>query len=66
MKEYLNKVRKPNQTVNPLFAFLGVEVESISAGKAVIRLPLRKEFLQGAGVVAGGILERVQQRPEYL
>ena len=56
MKNYLDEVRKPGQTVNPLFNFLGVKVELISSEKAILRLPLREEFIQGAGVIAGGIL----------
>ena len=59
MKSYLDKVRELNQTVNPLFNYLGVIVEHISPEKAVLRLPLRHEFIQGAGVVAGGIFATI-------
>ena len=55
-EEYLLEVRKNGQTVNPLFGFLGVEILEISADQAVLRLPFRPEFVQGAGVVAGGVL----------
>lgn len=55
-QHYCNNVRKPGQTVNPLFAFLGVAVGDITDGRAELSLPLRPEFIQGAGVVAGGIL----------
>lgn len=53
---YLDQVKKPGQTVNPLFAFLGVEIERADAEKAVLRLPAKAQFIQGGGVVAGGIL----------
>lgn len=55
-KEYLEAVSQPDQTVNPLFAFLGMEVESIEPDTATLRLPFKKELIQGAGLVAGGIL----------
>ncbi len=54
--EYINKVQKPNQTVNPLFVSLGVEIINISAEQTVLKLPVKTGFMQGAGVVAGGIL----------
>ena len=59
MKNYLNEVRKSNQTVNPLFQYLGIIVEHISPENAVLRLPIKHEFFQGAGVVDGGILATI-------
>jgi uncharacterized protein (TIGR00369 family) len=59
VKNYLNEVRNPSQTVNPLFQYLGVIVEEISPERAVLRLPLKHEFNQGAGVVAGGVLATI-------
>ncbi|MBN2139866.1 MAG: PaaI family thioesterase [Desulfovibrionaceae bacterium] len=56
MTDYLKLVQEPGQTVNPLFAFLGVRVEEISGQRAVLRLDLKPEFVQGAGKVAGGIV----------
>jgi uncharacterized protein (TIGR00369 family) len=54
--DYLDEVGRENQTVNPLFSFLGVRVERIDAQAVTLALPLRPEFIQGGGVVAGGIL----------
>jgi len=59
VKGYLEKVRELNQTVNPLFQYLGVIVEHISPEDTVLRLPLRYDFTQGAGVIAGGILASI-------
>jgi uncharacterized protein (TIGR00369 family) len=56
LKEYLTLMRTDARRVNPLFGFLGVEVEEISKEKAVLKLPLKREFIQGAGVVAGGVM----------
>jgi len=53
---YLDAVRRPGQTVNNLFAFLGIEVDAIEPERAVLRLPYRPELTQGAGLVAGGVL----------
>jgi uncharacterized protein (TIGR00369 family) len=53
---YLEAVRQPGQTVNPLFAFLGVSLKEASPERAVLELPFRPDFIQGAGVVAGGIV----------
>ena len=55
-QNYLDAVSRQGQTVNNLFAFLGVEVDRIEPDRAVLRLPFRPELTQGAGVVAGGIL----------
>ena len=54
--EYLEKVRQAGQTVNPLFAFLGVEVEEIGPDRAVLRLSVEPQLIQGAGMAAGGVL----------
>lgn len=56
MADYLAAVARPGQTVNNLFGFLGVAVKELSPGQARLSLPLRPEFLQGAGMVAGGVL----------
>jgi len=56
MQEYLKKVQLPGQSVNPLFAFLGVIVEQISPERVVMRLPFRTDFIQGGGMIAGGII----------
>jgi len=53
---YLKKLQMEGQTVNPLFTFLEVTIEKISKEKAILRLPFRNDFIQGAGVLAGGIM----------
>jgi len=56
MKEYLKKLQLPGQCVNPLFAYLGIVIETISAEQVVLHLPFRPDFIQGGGVIAGGII----------
>jgi len=54
--QYLEDVRKPDQTVNALFRLLGVRVARVDADAAELELPFKPELLQGAGVVAGGVM----------
>ncbi len=52
---YLSAVRQENQTVNRLFGYMGISIVEITPEHAVLALPFREEFLQGAGSLAGGI-----------
>ena len=54
--EYFKALQEEGQGVNPLFAYLGAKLESVTAEKVLLRLPVSNRLLQGAGVVAGGIL----------
>jgi uncharacterized protein (TIGR00369 family) len=49
-------VQQPGQAVNPLFARLGVEVLRLEEDGVELALPLAPDLVQGAGVVAGGIV----------
>ena len=41
---------------SPLLKFLKAEIELLSPGFARVRIPFRPDFLQGFGVVQGGII----------
>jgi uncharacterized protein (TIGR00369 family) len=56
MQEYLKKVQLPGQEVNPLFASLGIVCEQLSRERVVLRLPFRRDFIQGGSMIAGGIM----------
>ena len=56
MQEYLKKVQLPDQTVNPLFAALGIIIKKLSSEKVVLQLPFKPDFIQGGGLIAGGII----------
>lgn len=53
--EYLDQIREPGQTVNPLFTFLGIEVVDLTPDRATLHLLVKPELIQGAGVGAGGV-----------
>ena len=53
---YLDAVQKPGQTVNPLFTFLGVEIQEVGPQRVVLALAFKPEFIQGAGALAGGVV----------
>ena len=53
---YFKALQEEGQGVNPLLAYLGAVFEIISPAEARLKLEVSKYLLQGAGVVAGGIL----------
>lgn len=53
---YLEEVLKPDQRVNALFNLLGVRLVRLEAERAELELPFKPELLQGAGVLAGGVM----------
>jgi len=55
-RDYLEKVKQPGQEVNPLFNLLGVAVEKMEPDSCVLSLPFQQGFIQGAGLLAGGIM----------
>ncbi len=55
MNDYLQAVQQSGQTVNPLFAFLGISIERMDAANVTLALTVNEEFVQGAGVLAGGL-----------
>ena len=56
LNEYFKALQERGQGVNPLFAHLGATLDSVSREEVRLCLPVSKYLLQGAGVVAGGIL----------
>lgn len=55
IKEYLEALQSGDREVNRLFTFLGVEVVAIDPEECVLGLVVQAEFLQGAGVMPGGL-----------
>ncbi len=55
-EKYLEQIRLPEQSVNPLFHHLGIKVVELAPDKATLRLFIKPELIQGAGNAAGGVL----------
>ncbi len=55
MNDYLKAVQEPGQSVNPLFAFLNISIERLDAANVALSLTVNEEYVQGAGVLAGGL-----------
>jgi len=55
-EKYLTCLRDGDYTVNPFLSFMDIRCEEIGHGYARFCMPVKPEFLQGAGWVQGGIL----------
>lgn len=54
--KYLDRLRAGEKAINPFLDFMGMILEELADGCARFRMPIRHEFLQGAGVVQGGLI----------
>ena len=54
--KYLERLRSGNKGLNPFLDFMGMALEELADGYARFRMPIRPDFLQGAGVVQGGLI----------
>ncbi len=54
--KYLDRLRSGEKAINPFLDFMGMILEELGDGCARFRMPIRHEFLQGAGVVQGGLI----------
>jgi uncharacterized protein (TIGR00369 family) len=57
--KYLERLRSGDNALNPFLDFMGMILEELADGYARFRMPIRHEFLQGAGVVQGGLIVAV-------
>jgi acyl-CoA thioesterase len=55
MISYLEKIRNQGRQANPFFCLMGIDVVSVDAGKAVLRMEVRPDMCNGAGWLQGGI-----------
>lgn len=53
---YLKQLRSGDTSVNPFLDFLGMELEELRAGYARFRMPVRENYMQGNGVMQGGLI----------
>ena len=54
--KYLKRLQEGDLSINPFLAFMGVTLEALGDGSARFRMTVRRDFLQGAGVVQGGLV----------
>jgi len=52
---YPEKIKKEGRSANPFFCLMGIDVVSMEAGKAVLRMEVRPEMCNGVGWLQGGI-----------
>jgi len=53
--QYLRRLQK-GEKLNPFLDFFGVEILEIKNGRALFRMKIRPQYLQGAGFVQGGVM----------
>ena len=52
---YLKKLAAGDAVNNPFLYFMGMQLEEIREGYARFTMPIRPEFIQGAGIMQGGL-----------
>jgi uncharacterized protein (TIGR00369 family) len=55
-KKYLKKIKAGQKGLNPFMDFIGIEPVEFKEGYARFRMPVRPEYLQGAGKMQGGLI----------
>ena len=54
--QYLRRLQSGDKSINPFLEFMGMTLEELKDGYARFRMPVQQGFIQGAGVVQGGLL----------
>ncbi len=53
---YLEKIKNDGRSANPFFCLMGIDVVSVEAGRAVLKMLVRPDMVNGAGWLQGGML----------
>lgn len=53
---YLRRLQEGETTLNPFLNYFGIILEEVQEGYARFRMPIRPEYMQGAGFMQGGII----------
>jgi uncharacterized protein (TIGR00369 family) len=56
---YLEKIRAHDPKANPFFTLMGIEVVSTEPGKALLKMHIRPDMLNGVGWLQGGMLAAI-------
>lgn len=51
---YLRRLQSGEKGLNPFLDFFGIILEELREGYARFRMPVRPEYMQGAGFLQGG------------
>ena len=57
--DYLEKVQNLGRAANPYFVMMGIDPVCIEKGRAVLRMPVRPEMMNGEGWLQGGIFTAI-------
>ena len=52
---YLEKIKNEGRRANPFFCLMGIDVVSVEAGRAVLRMEVRPDMCNGVGWLQGGM-----------
>jgi acyl-CoA thioesterase len=53
--KYLDRIKASGRDANPFFLLMGIEVVSLAAGRATIRMKVREDMLNGEHFLQGGM-----------
>lgn len=53
---YLENIRSGKKGLNPYLDSFNITLTQLSAGRACFTMPIRPEYLQGAGLMQGGLI----------
>lgn len=53
---YLRRLQSGEEGLNPFLDFFGMVLEDLQEGYARFRMPIRPEYMQGAGSMQGGVI----------
>ena len=53
---YLRRLQSGEKGLNPFLDFFGIILEELREGYARFRMPVRPEYMQGAGFLQGGLI----------
>ncbi len=54
--EYLKKLQMGQKGLNPFLDFMNITVKEVADGRVCFLMPVRAEYLQGAGMMQGGLI----------
>jgi uncharacterized protein (TIGR00369 family) len=53
---YLRRLQSGEKGLNPFLGFFGIILEELKEGYARFQMPVRPEYMQGAGFMQGGVI----------